>query len=97
MELQWLQKEICTWDYFLPFPFLPLFTQKTDHAQWYQRNPTMILIEQLTHTNIQREKEKEKLTVYPSHLACLYVLLTHKKEACLQSGVSVTLCRGTLI
>lgn len=57
----------------------------------------MILIEQLTHTQIQREKEKEKVAVYPSHLACLYVLLNHKKEACLQSGVSVTLCKGTLI
>lgn len=55
----------------------------------------MILIEQLTHMQIQREKEK--VTVYPSHLACLYVLLNHKKEACLQSGVSVTLCKGTLI
>lgn len=57
----------------------------------------MILIERLTHTQIQREKEKEKVAVYPSHLACLYVLPNHKKEACLQSGVSVTLCKGTLI
>lgn len=56
---QRLQWEICPGDYFLQFSFLLLFTQKADHVQWYQHNPTMILIEQLTHTHTKRKRKRK--------------------------------------